>query len=217
MSTETKDKLLDHNYDGIEEYDNPLPFWWVGLFWITIVFSAFYIVFYHFGPGPSNVMELQAGMNEIFELQGKELEKLGPVTDGTILNFAKDPNAMSAAKATFQSKCSPCHGMNGEGLIGPNLTDEYWIHGGRAKEIRKTISEGVPSKGMLTWKYQLGPVQIIHLAAYISTLKGTTPANPKAPEGTKVAPDWDFGAATDPAPVPKAPVKPGTPGPASKP
>lgn len=210
MTTERQsDNLLDHEYDGIKEFDNPLPFWWVGLFWATILFSAFYMVYYHMGPGPSVIDEYTAGMNEIYDLQMKELLKLGPISDGMIAKLAKDPAKMSGAKALFQSKCSPCHGMQGQGNIGPNLTDDNWIHGGRPLEIYTTIREGVPAKGMLTWKNQLSAYEMLSVAGYVTTLHGTNPPNPKAPEGPKV--DWDAIqaaiAASEKAPA--APAKPG--------
>lgn len=208
MSDVQNDKLLDHNYDGIAEYDNPLPFWWVGIFWLTIVFSVVYFIFFQFGPGPSIYDEHNQGMMELYDMQAKELLKLGPISDQTLLKIASDAGMMSGAKALFVSKCSPCHGASGEGNIGPNLTDDFWIHGGRPMQVLNTISEGVLAKGMLSWKNQLSPFQMMSLAAYVQTLHGSNPPNGKAPDGKKTDVAAEIAAAAaeaakkTPAPAP---------------
>jgi len=189
------DKLLDHDYDGIKEYDNPLPRWWVAIFWITIVVAPFYILFYHMGPGTSVEQEYNAGMMELYDRQAKELMNLGPITDETIVKLAADNGMMSGARALFQAKCSPCHGALGEGIIGPNLTDEFWIHGGHPTEIHRTIAEGVPARGMQSWKSQLRSVEVLALAGYVTTLKGTNPPNAKPPEGNRQQAGPSVGAA----------------------
>jgi len=185
-----QDELLDHEYDGIQEYDNPLPGWWVTLFWITIVFAPVYILFYHFGPGLLVEEKYQAEMDAFYQRQAEELAALGEVTDEMLLTLKENPAMLADGQATFRSKCSQCHGMFGEGGIGPNLTDPYWIHGGAPTNIYTTISEGVPDKGMLTWKNQLPPAKIMAVAAYVMTLQGTSPPNAKAPQGEL----WDPGA-----------------------
>lgn len=188
MTDSGPNKLLDHDFDGIQEFDNPLPRWWLLIFWATIVFTPVYILYFHFGPGPSVIDQYNAGMMEIFDLQAKEILQLGPVTDDTILKLAGDQGMMAGAAALYQAKCAPCHGSLGEGNIGPNLTDPFWIHGGRPLDIHRTISEGVPAKGMLSWKTQLRPVELLTLAGYITTIFGTNPPKAKAPEGKKLEP-----------------------------
>jgi cytochrome c oxidase cbb3-type subunit 3 len=111
---------------------------------------------------------------------------------------------MTGAKQSFQQRCAVCHGKNGEGNIGPNLTDDYWLHGGRLTQIYTTISEGVPAKGMLTWKNTLGPAEMLGLAAYVGTLHGTNPPNPKPPQGDKYLPEATPAASTPTAAAPTA-------------
>ncbi|NOZ95103.1 MAG: c-type cytochrome [Acidobacteria bacterium] len=184
----SRDELLDHDYDGIQEYDNPLPRWWVMIFWASIVFAPIYILFYHFGPGLSEHQQYERSVQAFYERQAKALAALGEVTDETLLTVKANPAMLSRGGQIFRAKCSPCHGMFGEGNIGPNLTDDYWIHGAKPTDIYHTIFEGVPDKGMLTWKNQLPPARIMAVAAYVLTLHGTSPPNPKAPQGTLVEP-----------------------------
>jgi cytochrome c oxidase cbb3-type subunit 3 len=189
MSGIEGEKALDHEYDGIREYDNPLPGWWVFLFWATIVYSLFYATYYHFGNGPTVLAEYDANMLAIAELQSKEALSAGPVTDATLLGFVSNQGMMLGARQLYMSKCAVCHGAAGEGKIGPNLTDDFWLHGSRPTQIHHTLVEGVTEKGMIAWKTQLRPGEIAALAAYVTTLHGTNPPNPKPPQG-------------DPAPAP---------------
>lgn len=181
----TEPKVLDHDYDGIKEYDNPLPGWWLYLFYATIVFSVGYVGYYHFGPGPNQTQEYAAEMAVAAQLaQAREAAKPKVVQPVDVLATAqKDPARLAQGKETFVKLCVACHRPDGGGLVGPNLTDDYWIHGGTMKAMVHTITEGVPAKGMISWKAQLSEDQIINVAAYIRTLRGTNPPNPKAPEG----------------------------------
>jgi len=183
------DRIFEHEYDGIQEYDNPLPGWWMLLFWATILFSAWYVVYYHMGQGESIPQQYDREMLALYDLQTKQLLKLGPITDQTITGFTAKPDMMVSAGALFAQRCAVCHGNAGQGNIGPNLTDDYWLHGGRPTQIYHTITEGVPAKGMIAWKTQLGAGQILALAAYVETLHGTNPPNPKAPQGDLVKPE----------------------------
>jgi len=181
----TQAELRHHAFDGIQEYDNPLPTWWLVLFWLTIASAAFYLVYYHLGAGESVEGQYNRNMLIVSDMQMKEILKLGPITNQTLNGLKGDQNKMLAAQALFQSKCSPCHGMRGEGNIGPNLTDDFWLHGALPTQIYTTVMEGVPAKGMLSWKTQLPIAQILTVAAYVDTLKGTNPPNPKAPQGDR--------------------------------
>ena len=186
MATRNDERLVGHAVDGIEEYDNPLPSWWVWIFWATIVFSAGYWIYYQHGPGPSVVAEYEAETRQAAEQAAARAPKTAAVTDEAILALRRDAGAMAKAKETFAAKCVVCHGALAQGIIGPNLTDEYWIHGATPVEMVKTINDGVPAKGMIAWKDQLPPEEIRALAAYIDTLRGSNPPNPKPPEGRKV-------------------------------
>ena len=188
MSDNDRDRLMSHGYDGIQEYDNPLPGWWVWIFWVTIVFSLGYWAYYQLGPGPSVVAVYEAEMREAAARQ-PAAPAAGAVSDQTLLALQKSAGAMAKGKEIFAGKCMPCHGDRGQGIVGPNLTDDYWVHGGRPSEVYRTITEGVPEKGMVPWKTQLSPDEIAAVTAYVGTLRGTNPPNPKAPEGQKVAAD----------------------------
>jgi len=194
MSPTERDRLLEHDYDGIKEYDNPLPSWWSWIFVATIVFSLGYWGYYQIGPGPSVIAEYEQEMGE----QAARLAKLAPAasngaSEESLRALMKDGKMMASAKEIFATRCVPCHGPQGQGIIGPNLTDDYWLHGGTLVAIRKTISDGVIEKGMIPWKDQLKPAEVDAMAAYVATLQGTKPANPKPPQGVngkgEVAPE----------------------------
>ena len=177
------DQLLDHSYDGIQEYDNPLPRWWVWIFWASILFAPFYVIYYHFGPGMLAIDKYDQAMVSFFDKQAKELLAMGQI-DNTLLDGLQDDAAMmKGAKKIFQSKCASCHGIFGEGGIGPNLTDNYWIHGGLPTDIYTTVSDGVPSKGMLAWKRSLRPAELLAVSSYVGTMIGSEPPNAKKPQG----------------------------------
>ena len=178
-----QDELLNSNYDGIQEYDNDLPRWWKALFIITIIFGLVYVAYRNLGYSPDTEAALQ---HELKEIQAKQASTTSTVTSAeTLLAFTKDPNHLAAGKAVFQTKCVACHGPEGQGLVGPNLTDNFWIHGGKISEIQHTIINGVLDKGMLSWKGLLSDQEIADVAAYIFSLKGTNPANPKPAQGEK--------------------------------
>lgn len=197
MSENQEDRLLDHYYDGIREYDNPMPFWWKALFWVSIVFSVVYIAFYHGGPGLSVEEEYGQAMIAHLDLQTAQM---GEVTEDALADLAADPAKMTGAAHVFVSKCSQCHGQLGEGNIGPNLTDDYWLHGeGALLDIYDVVSNGVPAKGMLAWKNQLRAAELLVVSAYVGTLRGTDPPNAKAPQGVIPEPGAEL-PAEDPQP-----------------
>lgn len=188
MSDDDRDRLMSHGYDGIREFDNPLPGWWVWIFWATIVFSLGYWAYYQIGPGPSEVAVYEAEMREAAARQPVATSS-GASTDQALLALQKNAGALAKGKEIFAGRCVPCHGDRGQGIVGPNLTDDFWLHGGRPSEIYHTITEGEPEKGMIPWKTQLSPEEIAAVTAYVGTLRGTNPPNPKPPEGQKVAAD----------------------------
>jgi cytochrome c oxidase cbb3-type subunit 3 len=182
------DKLLNSNYDGIQEYDNDLPRWWLNIFWITTIYALFYAGYVHLGYKTPEDQQLANEMKKIEELR---LASAPPVNtdnsgadDAVVLaKLVSDSNAITTGKNTYVAKCAACHGQNGEGLIGPNLTDDNWIHGGDLVSIKKIIQEGVLDKGMLAWKAMLPDSEINSLVAYIRSIRGTNPANAKEPQG----------------------------------
>jgi cytochrome c oxidase cbb3-type subunit III len=173
-----------HAYDGIRELDNRLPPWWVNLFLLSIVWSLGYMWYYHWGgQGPSSKeeyrMEVETAKKEIaIALAGKS-----NAIDEANVTALTDAAALGEGALIYKSVCAACHGQNGEGTVGPNFADEYWIHGGGIKDLFKTIKYGVPEKGMISWQAQLKPADMQKVASYILTLKGTNPPNPKAPQG----------------------------------
>lgn len=176
--------VLDHNYDGIRELDNVLPPWWVYLFYATIIFAVVYLVRFHIIGDYDQALEYEqevAAAQIAIEEYKKNAKDLVDVNTVEVLTDAAD---LSAGEKIFQTNCVACHMADGGGGIGPNLTDEYWILGGGIKNVFHTISEGGrDGKGMVAWKQTLKPAQIAQVASYVLSLGGTTPANPKAPEG----------------------------------
>ncbi|MGK7389975.1 MAG: cbb3-type cytochrome c oxidase N-terminal domain-containing protein [Candidatus Cyclobacteriaceae bacterium M2_1C_046] len=176
--------LTDHEYDGIYELDNKLPPWWVYMFYATIIFSVGYILHYHvFKTGELQEEEYETEMAEARAEVEAYLALHGEEVDETTVTMLTEENDLITGKELYGINCAPCHGPDGGGTIGPNLTDKYWIHGGSVKDIFATIKYGVPSKGMIPWESQLTPKQMQQLSSYLITLEGTTPTNNKAPEG----------------------------------
>lgn len=181
-----KDILFDHDYDGIRELDNSLPPWWVYMFYITIAFGVIYMTYYHFsGVGPSSRELYEQEMKNAAErVQAYRALQAGNV-DETTVEALTDEQDLALGKTVFETNCVACHGAMGEGGVGPNLTDEYWIHGGTIKDVFKTIKYGVPEKGMISWQSQLRPQDMQRVASFILTLQGTNPPNAKEPQGVK--------------------------------
>ena len=176
--------ILDHNYDGIQELDNSLPPWWLYGFYASIVFAAIYLVRFHIMGAPSQSEEYQQEMTEA-RIAIEEYKKTAKdLIDVNTVELLTDAGDLSKGQTIFQTNCVACHMADGGGGIGPNLTDQYWILGGGIKNVFQTVSEGGRSgKGMIAWNSVLKPAEIAQVASYVLSLQGTTPANPKAPEG----------------------------------
>lgn len=173
----------DHNYDGIIELDNSLPPWWVYMFYGTIIFAITYMIYFTYFDGPTQQMEYDTEVVQALVSKNEFLKKTAASVDETSVLILTDATALAKGKSGYITKCAACHGMNGEGLVGPNLTDDYWIHGGGIKDIFKTIKYGWPEKGMISWESQITPLEMQQISSFIITIKGTNPANPKAPQG----------------------------------
>jgi cytochrome c oxidase cbb3-type subunit III len=179
-----KDIMFDHEYDGIRELDNSLPPWWVAMFYVSIAFAVVYMTYYHFaGIGPSSKDEYQQQVEKAEEQTQAFLAKQANLVDENTVEAIMDEQSVSIGKSIYDIHCVACHGSLGEGGVGPNFADKYWIHGGDIKDLFKTIKYGVPEKGMISWQTQLRPVEMQQVASYILTLEGTNPPNGKAPEG----------------------------------
>ncbi len=177
----TGDVLLSgHEYDNIRELDNNLPKWWVGLFLITIVFSVVYVLLY-------DVFRIAPSQQEEWR---KEISAAGTLAPGSsspessaALVALTDQASLDAGKDIWLKQCKVCHLEGGQGIVGPNLTDDFSIHGCSYGDVVKIITAGAPEKGMISWKAQLTEAQIHQVSSYVMTLRGTQPPNPKAPQG----------------------------------
>lgn len=176
-------KPRGHVFDGIFEYDNDLPRWWVYLFVLTIIFAVGYMAWYHSGLFESHSLEAEYAQAKGEASAAATTAAAGQGDSFDYAAASKDEAKMAAAKQTFQSTCAPCHGLMGSGVVGPNLTDDFWLHGHTTQDIEKVIAEGALEKGMPGWKDILGAEQVRYLTAYVYSLQGTNPPDPKAPQG----------------------------------
>ena len=175
--------LMDHEYDGIQEYDNPLPRWWVWIFWGSVIWAAGYFVVYHVTKSAPGVhAEYQAELAAAGALAPKTVA----ATPESLEKAMSDAATVESGKAVFALRCAACHADKGQGLVGPNLTDKHWVHGeGKLTDIHKLVAEGVAAKGMPAWEKQLTPTELVQVVAYVGTLRGKMEAG-KAPEGKEV-------------------------------
>ncbi len=179
--------LFEHSYDGIQEYDNPMPRWWVLVFWATIVFAAVYVlnVVPLVGEGPGWIARYEEDMAAAEKKYAADRADRPAPTDAALAALASDAAAREAGKAVYLKNCMPCHRADAGGVIGPNLTDDYWIHGGRPGDVHRSIAAGVPEKGMPAWAAILAPADLDRVAGYVLSVHGTHPPDPKAPQGER--------------------------------
>ena len=180
--------LLEHSYDGIQEFDNPMPRWWVYLFWATIIFSILY--FFNvpgFGVGKGRIADYDRDIAAAASADAKRKAAQPAGASGEQLAaMTKDASVVALGKQVFGQNCAACHRADAGGQIGPNLADDYWLHGGTLEQIHKTVVDGVLEKGMPPWGKVLKPNQVDAVVAYVYTVRGTNPPNPKAPQGDLV-------------------------------
>ncbi len=175
--------LRPHEFDGIREFDNKLPQWWLWTFFGAIIFSVgywFHYEVFHTGPG-----QLQAYETEVKEAEAERDRLIAAsmdLTDEGLLKISKDPEAVERGRTTFLSTCVACHLADGSGSIGPNLTDKYWSHGAKPTDMYKVIDKGVPLTQMQAWGQPFGPKRVAEVCAYILTIKATNKKGRK-PEG----------------------------------
>lgn len=182
IDTLTNDKLLkDHSYDGIRELDNDLPPWWKYLFYISLIFGVVYLVrlFAFQAPDLIQEKEYQKEMAKASETQQQ--------ANTTSIALLTDESSLNNGQETYSKSCAACHGQDGGGLVGSNLTDDHWLHGNTFDDLYKVVSEGVTGTSMLAYESQLSPTKRAEVVSYVmEKLHGTTPANPKAPEGEEM-------------------------------
>lgn len=176
----------DHEYDGIRELDNEMPPWWLYGFYITIIFGVIYLLNYEvFGSGMTQDEEYQAQMTEANTEVQAYLETISEGEDVVVMELLTDEVALAAGAMTFKVNCAQCHAQDGGGMnaLGPNLTDKYWKNGGDFDALVEVINNGISGTSMIPWTSQLRPAKIQEVASFIYALEGTSPANPKGPEG----------------------------------
>ena len=185
VPVEREGEIISHHaFDGIRELDNRLPPWWVNMFILTVIWAVGYMYYYHFGGGGQSQKqeydtEVEVAKKEI----AMALAGQANLVDESNVTLLADQGLVGQGELIFNSSCAACHGKLLEGLVGPNLTDANWIHGGGIKNVFKTIKYGVPEKGMIAWQAQLKPSDIQKVASYIISKQGSNPPNPKAPQG----------------------------------
>lgn len=190
-------------YDGIEEEDNQLPNWWLFTLFGAIVFTFGYWVVYHTS---KSLPDIRATYNADVDALKKSRMAANPMSDESILALSKDPAMVEEGKGVFASTCASCHAQQAQGLVGPNLTDKYWIHGSKPTDIANAVTNGFPDKGMPPWGTVLGPEKVRKVAAFVMSIRDTNVAG-KAPQGKD--------ADGNPAPGEAAPAPAPTPAPAA--
>ncbi len=181
-----------HVYDGIEELDHGIPAWFQVLFYSTIIFGVGYFLYYGIGNGPTLTAEFEKNQLELeYSIYQQGLANPGSAkkvqTESELVALVADASIRKGGHQAYASKCASCHGAEGGGGIGPNLTDDYWIHGAKMTDLVKVISEGVADKGMPAWGQVLADSEVTALAVHVRSLLGTKPAGAKAPQGERMA------------------------------
>ena len=187
MNQDPETPMAGHDYDGITELDNNLPQWWVWLFVITVVWSLCYMVYFHVLGGPGQIdlyeQEMAAAGTPVVQVASAPAPAAAPPPAADAPELDND-QLLAQGKQIYLQHCLVCHMPDGGGSIGPNMADEYFIHGHTYADSIQVIIDGVPEKGMIPWQGVLKPEEIHAVATYIWTFRGTTPANPKPPEGS---------------------------------
>lgn len=188
MSNENipNDPLTNHEYDGIQEFDNPLPGWWLVTFFGTIIFAFVYSIHFMIMPDTGLANEFATAWKEIQQIQGQSAAAAPAVSNDELAAAAKDPAVLSAGGAIFTAKCAACHGAKGEGLVGPNLTDKFWIHGkGQPADVYAVVAKGVLDKGMPAWEAMISKDEMNQVVAFVVSIHNTNVVG-KAPQGEEV-------------------------------
>ena len=188
---EYKDEVL-HELDGIKEYDNPMPGWLMAIWWGALVFGAAYLAFYalSFGEGSMEAEYRGATQKAVTAVDAYfDANPLVPPSPADLLAGAGNPAVLEIGAARFGRTCASCHGEKAQGLIGPNHTDDHWIHGGTVEQIFQSVAKGWPAKGMPPWGRAVKPEELAALVSYVRSVQGSNPPNARAPEGDRVVPE----------------------------
>ncbi|QDU66784.1 cbb3-type cytochrome c oxidase N-terminal domain-containing protein [Engelhardtia mirabilis] len=186
MSEPENELLLDHEYDGIREYDNPLPAWWVYTWLATVLICFPYVAWFHGAEGRTIQDQYEQELTDFAQAMIATYGDLDADQD-TILRYMQDDVAMAGMASQFKGKCATCHRADGSGNVGPNLTDDSWINVTKVEDIVGVIRNGVPAKGMTAWGGTFSDTQLVLMAAYVASLR-LHPVDGKAPQGNEIAP-----------------------------
>ncbi len=195
MNRPATETVLDHCYDGIQEYDNPTPGWWWMIFWATVGFSVVYFTFFQFSPAAwTAAQEHDADVAANLRLQFGEIGDLA-ADEATLTRFLHDERWLLVGKNVYASRCVSCHGADGSGVVGPNLTDDHYKNVKKLEDVARVIANGAANNAMPSWKTQLHPNEIVLTAAYVASLRGQHLPGPRGAEG-EVIPPWPKEAKT---------------------
>lgn len=195
--TPYRDPLLDHSYDGIQEFDNPTPGWWWWMFHGTIAFSIVYFIFYQFSPMAWTIQKAhEEAKSELMRQKFGEIGELQPDA-ATITEYMHKDEWLSVGASVFSAKCAACHGANAEGLVGPNLTDDYYKNVKSIEDIANVVTNGAAGNAMPAWKQQLHPNEIVLVSSYVASLRGEDLVGPRGPEGEEIPPWPEYTPSTE--------------------
>jgi cytochrome c oxidase cbb3-type subunit 3 len=189
MAEPTSENLLDHEYDGIREYDNPTPAWWHMIFIGSVLFSLFYFVFFHLGKMGWTVVE--AHQNAVADNLKLRFEEIGDLetNEATLLKYMADDDWLQVGATVYTTQCKSCHGENGGGLVGPNLTDDHYKNVKQLVDVVRVVEEGAANGSMPAWRNRLHPNEIVLVSAYVANMRGKNLTGPRGAEG-EVIPPW---------------------------
>jgi len=205
MAKHPQDALLDHEYDGIREYDNPTPAWWHAIFLGSVVFSVLYFVFFHIGPSAgTNGWTLEEAHEEALadnlKLQFKDLGDL-QVDEPTVLKYMNEPDWLAVGASVYKTHCKSCHGGDGSGLVGPNLTDDHYKNVKQLIDLARVIENGAANGSMPAWKNRLHTNEVVMVSAYVAKMRGQNLPGPRGAEGPAI-PAWPTASPAAPAKEP---------------
>ncbi|MBM4092898.1 MAG: c-type cytochrome [Planctomycetes bacterium] len=191
MTDLERENLRDHEYDGIREYDNPCPTWWHLIFLGTFLFSVLYFLFFQIGTGRTVAEAYDQAVADDLKLRFAEIGDLA-VDEPTLVKFLAEPAWLAFGATTYQTHCKSCHGKDGEGLVGPNLTDESYKSVKQLLDVARVVEKGAAAGSMPAWKNRLHQNEIVLVSAYAASLRGKNVAG-KGAEGEPIPP-WPTAA-----------------------
>jgi cytochrome c oxidase cbb3-type subunit 3 len=188
MTDTSRDSLQDHEFDGIQEYDNPTPGWWYLIFFGTFLFAVWYFLYYHMSTISTPVaVEYQDATAEDMKKRFADIGDLKPDA-ATVVRFMNEPGWLQFGASIFKTNCVSCHGANGQGQVGPNLTDDYYKNITKIEDIPHVIANGAANGAMPAWKTRMHPNEIVLVASYVASLRGKNLPGPRGHEGTEIPP-----------------------------